>query len=431
MTKTADLLNQRLERLELGEPLESCLEDLPPVEAGALELAALLARIETPEIPKAKAAAQKRAVRKALRERSAEAATMAPTGAGREPKRWLLPVAAFSGIVGLFIVCVVTAGLVGGIVWFRQSAGLPPLALLPLSGTRQAGIEANVPSNSDEAVLTSAIGLAEVQGADGQWHTARAAQVLQAGQRIRTGNLSSIILTFHDGSRAELGPNTEISLDVLDARTSDGPRVIQLTQSIGESTHVVAAAPGEGSIYEVRTPSGNGSAMGTLFRVLVTTTLLTRFEVEEGSVAVTSLSVTLVVVAGQSTTIEPGKAPGWPTMLANGEGEVRAIGTTWRIAARTFLTNLNTQIIGDPAIGDWVRFEGRILADGTRFADRIILLRRAPENTFHFRGLVESIGDAEWTVSGRSVSVPGGAQVDPGVVVGDQVEVRGARKSVV
>lgn len=430
MRKTEEILNQRLERLQSGEPLESCLEDLPAVEAGALKMVAFLTRIEKPEISTAKAAAQKRAVRKAVGERSREAGAAAPPRGARERRRWFVPAVALSGMAGFFLICFVTAGLVAGIVLYRQYAGLPPLALISLSGTREPGTEDGpVVQNPDEAVLTSATGLAEIQGADGTWHIAHAAEVLRADQAIRTGQLSSAVLTFHDGSRAELGPNTEISLDVLDARTSDGPRVIQMTQRTGESTHVVAAAAGEASKYEVVTPSGAGVAHGTRFRVLVTSTLRVRFEVGEGSVAVTSLSVTVLVVAGESTSIEPGEAPGWPTMLVNGEGEVRGVGTEWRIAAHPFLTSSNTLIIGDPSIGDWVRFEGRILVDGTRFADRIILLRRAPGNAFVFRGTVESIGDAVWIVSGRSVSVPGGAQVDPGVVVGDMVEVRGAIRS--
>jgi hypothetical protein len=47
--------------------------------------------------------------------------------------------------------------------------------------------------------------------------------------------------------------------------------------------------------------------------------------------------------------------------------------------------------------------EGHLLADGTRVADHIILLRRAPGNRFSFTGTVSAIGDNEWTISGRAV----------------------------
>src|SRR5574337_1140637 len=77
------------------------------------------------------------------------------------------------------------------------------------------------------------------------------------------------------------------------------------------------------------------------------------------------------------STSSPDQPPQQPVFHISGEGEVTAIGTTWRIGGQTFLTNSSTVIVGDPQIGDWVSVEGRILPDGTRFADRI----RSEEHT--------------------------------------------------
>ncbi len=56
--------------------------------------------------------------------------------------------------------------------------------------------------------------------------------------------------------------------------------------------------------------------------------------------------------------------------------------TQWNIAGQIFNTGANTVIFGNPQVGDWVSFEGHLLADGSRFADRIVLLNHSPENQF-------------------------------------------------
>ena len=49
--------------------------------------------------------------------------------------------------------------------------------------------------------------------------------------------------------------------------------------------------------------------------------------------------------------------------------------TSWNIAGQTFRSGASMVIFGNPQPGDWVSFEGRQLSDGTRFADRVVLLR--------------------------------------------------------
>ena len=59
-----------------------------------------------------------------------------------------------------------------------------------------------------------------------------------------------------------------------------------------------------------------------------------------------------------------------------------AVPVQWNIAGQIFNTGANTVIFGNPQVGDWVSFEGHLLADGSRFADRIVLLNHSPENQF-------------------------------------------------
>ncbi len=98
---------------------------------------------------------------------------------------------------------------------------------------------------------------------------------------------------------------------------------------------------------------------------------------------------------------------------------------SWNIAGQTFISGASIVIFGNPQPGDWVSFEGRLLADGSRFVDRIVLLSHSPENQFAFIGKVESIGDTAWTISGRVVQVNEFTAIEAGLKVGDNVQVTG------
>ena len=121
-----------------------------------------------------------------------------------------------------------------------------------------------------------------------------------------------------------------------------------------------------------------------------------------------------------------GHAPEPPVIHTSGEGKVERISdTSWRIAGRTFRIDQNTIILGHPQVGDWVAFDARVLKDGTSIADRIVLLERAPENPFTFRGPVQAITETQWTIVGRLVQVDKLTEIDPNLQIGDLVEVSG------
>ena len=97
----------------------------------------------------------------------------------------------------------------------------------------------------------------------------------------------------------------------------------------------------------------------------------------------------------------------------------------WDIAGETFLTGDGTVIFGNPQPGDWVRFEGHLQPDGSRFADRIVLLTDSSDNQVAFSGAVESIGDTAWTVSSREVQINEFSMLEDGLKVGDNVQFTG------
>lgn len=385
------------------------------------------------------------------------------------------------------------------------------------------------PGNAESAMLADLHGMVEVKTGDGQWALAQSGQTLKSGQRIRTGALSNVMLTFYDDSRIYLGAEAEISLDALDAGTS-GARVVQLTQVSGESRHEVAKSDDPGSRYDINTPAGSGSATGTKFTVMVLPNQLSQFWVDEGAVSVVNANITVVVVAGQTTVSLIGQPPTEPVFRVAGEGQVIQIETAssgggdllvwqpptepvfpvanegqvirtasggrrlnvlpvaqgsqndkitlchatgsptnpyveitvsvegatnghakhagdiipapvggcskstpppsstltiWNIAGQTFHTGANTIIFGNPQPGDWVRFEGYQLSDGSRFLDRIVLVNHTFENQFEFIGKVEAIGATAWTISSRVVQVNEFTTIEAGLEVGDNVQVTG------
>lgn len=423
MNDPFDSLQAQLARLEAGEPLETVCAALPEDEAGLLQTAATLRAVPAPERSLPIVSAQRAELLRAARSFK-DLNTLPKTDEVRragQPARRVWPVALAGGLAAMFV-CAFIAAAFAGTFWLWQSSRQPGVTR-PVSPAPTAVVAFEAP-DPQHTVLARASGLVEVQSSGGAWAAAGAGQTLAAGQRVRTGALSSVTLAFYDGSLARLGPNAEVSVDSLDAQKT-GARVILLTQWSGDSQHDVAHSGDAASRYEVATPSGVGSAKGTSFRVSVTA-LLIRFDVDEGVVAVTNLNITVLVVAGQTTIIPPGEAPQEPVFHISGEGEVTAIGDTWRIGGQTFLTDASTVIVGDPQLGDWVAVEGRLLPDGTRFADRITLLHHSTENQFSFTGKVEVISDTQWTIAGRVVRVDDLTKIDEGIAVGAQVEVQGA-----
>ena len=372
------------------------------------------------------------------------------------------------------------------------------------------------PRNATSSVLADLRGIVEVKTGDGQWAQAQSGQTLESGQEIRTGALSNATLTFYDDSRIYLAADTEISLNALDAPAT-GARLIQITQTRGESRHTVTRSDDLDSHYGVNTAAGNGSAADALFTVTTWPERFSQFWVDQGAIAVVNGDNEVVVVAGQTSVSLMGQPPTEPAFRISGEGKVIQVGaanngqliqigaagvvnalpatqgnqndkvtlchatgsasnpyveitvsaagaenghgkhagdiipapaegcptgaagvspasaapavvyvpTTWNIAGQIFHTGVNTTVFGNPQPGDWVKFEGYQQADGSRFADRIMVMGHTFENQFEFVGKVEAVTAATWTISSRLVQVNEFTTIDAGLNVNDNVLVTG------
>jgi hypothetical protein len=471
MGKRIDLFQDRLEQLQSGQPLESCIEGLPEQDVELLALVTCLGELHYPE-PDVNVAATQRAellhqAAKEMTMSSQQSSRGMERGAGRSWPRWFVPTAVFSGAMAVLLLCALVFSAGAGLFWLRsRGAGTPPAVAsggtvatqatqmrTPESAptatptatprgrtkpeptstpTAEPSLERISPvviplevPDAQSVALRDVQGLVQVQGVDGDWTTVPArGRIVRADERVRTGALSSVSLAFYDGSAARLGPEGELSVEVLDA-PSDGPRTVVLTQWSGESEHDIVPSSQENVRYKVNTPAGSGSAQGTRFHVRVIPDQGTYFIVDEGAITVTHLQVTVTIVAGQVSVVPVDRPPSEPVFRVTGEGRVTEIGPRWTIGGQVFETHETTIIVGNPQVGDWVSVEGRLLPDGRRVADRILLLRRAPKNRFAVQGTVETIGETEWVVAGQAITVDEETEVQGDIAIDDLVRVEG------
>ena len=458
MNTLEDLLQERLEQLEAGQPLAVCQAGLPAEEAELLQLTAMLQELAYPVPDGATAVAQRASLQRLAQSHKAPPAQTgwrtiltdwwrAQTTARRSALATLAAVALIllaAGLGGLFAPdeaaapVAMTGSEPAAPVTAPDSVAIPnpvenPEPAVEPAPVAESGNTVFIPIVSipldlgpQKAALEPVQGLVEVQTEGGAWTAVSRTTTVAAGQRVRTGALSQAALTFFDGSRAELGPNTELSLDTLDAQPPDkGFRTVVMTQWLGESRHDVQFRNDSGSRYEVKTPNGSGVARGTSFQVRVTADLYAQYTVTKGRVDVTGLNVTVRVTAGQTSAIPADSPPSRPAFRITGEGEVTQIGPEWIVGGQTFQTGDHTIIVGNPQVGDWVRVEGHLLADGGRMADLISLRHRSPANRFTITGPVTALDAAGWTVAGQTITVNEATDVEDGIVVGDTVQVDG------
>lgn len=473
MTQAEDLLQELVEQLENGEAAETIALGLPAEEREVVQLIAVMREVPFPEEDEAVMAAQEARLLAAAKD---QFPVVTRPSANDKPvtavilarlQAWVNLLRSRRELAfGLASALVIALLVVGWFSWSRGQNGPVPTNEdtvveesidedAPIIAGAESGDQANaavvadvggetpagaatrgptvyLPSitsslnfNAQTAVIEDIQGVVELQTGPDMWTAVNRDSTMTAGQRLRTGALSQATLTFYDGSQAYLGANTEISLDELNAlRPEEGFRTVVMTQWVGDSDHSVQFRNDGGSRYEVNTPSGSGVARGTKFHVLVTPDALARYTVTEGRVDVTGMNRIVSVTAGQLTTLIEGEAPDDPAFSVSGEGEVTATGAVWTIAGQTFQTHERTIIVGNPQIGDLVRVDGHLLADGSRVADRIFLLRRAIVNRFSMTGEVEAVGDA-WTIAGQTILVNEQTAVDPDIDVGATVRVEG------
>lgn len=424
MSKEEDYLQNGLESLEAGEGLEASQKDLAGEERELLKLASRMKSAEWPERDPQVVNTQRKQLGDLYIKEMRMEAKQTPRFNPFKDWRILVP---FSVGMALLMVCGLFLGvgtLAARWVSERQANIVegPVVGKFEVQNLKQ--VEKTVRSLSEhEALLVELRGVVQILRGD-QWAAVESGMSVTVNDRLRTGPLSSVKLAFKDGSLARLGPESELSIVALDTRSKGGVRQIVLMQWDGESDHMVAKAPVDGSRYEVQTPNGSGTAKGTQFQTRVAGDQSAWF-VSEGVVEVTNVQAAVDVEAGHMTTVAADEEPDDPAFFIAGEGEVISTGATWVIAGQTFLTDEHTVIVGNPQVGDIVFFQGHLLEDGQRMADAIILIRKNPVNTFSLTGVVQEISPTQLTVNDQVIEIISTTLMSEPVVVSDTVKVDG------
>lgn len=373
MAEHDNLLQRRLEQLEAGEPLEQVLHDLP---AGAEELADLL-RLAA-------------AIRSSPHPELAPEAAALPNWRLRPARRAVL----LGGLAALLFAAV-------GLAAWAWSTGWP----LPQS-----------------ASLLAVQGPVEVTTAEAGsgWQPASAGARLRAGQQVRTGPAGFATLGFFEGSQVEIGPNTQLSLTALSSRWPGSLRA-ELTQSGGRTAHRVSPLRGASAGYTVTTGAGAVHVQGTTFSVALGANGRARYSVEHGRVLLAAGEQQLVLAAGWATVARPGEAPDPPARLFSGQGRLESTeGSSWTIGGLEVQITQDTDLQGDPELGDLLAVAGRIRPDGTWAADSLEP-GRGEGQAFTFSGELQAIAEPAWTIAGLMLETDAASPLAGEMAPGDPV----------
>ncbi|MBM3294054.1 MAG: LysM peptidoglycan-binding domain-containing protein [Candidatus Aminicenantes bacterium] len=159
-----------------------------------------------------------------------------------------------------------------------------------------------------EAVVTFVKGTAEVRAGEGApWTPLALGAKVPERSAVRTGEASSLEITFENGDSCFLRPRTTLGLSSLQKR--GGSFFHQLFLQMGKVVTRVRKATGAESRFEIRTPSAQCAARGTEFRTSVGEDGMSRLEILEGGVSVEAAAKRVDVAEGYGTAVKPGEAP--------------------------------------------------------------------------------------------------------------------------
>jgi ferric-dicitrate binding protein FerR (iron transport regulator) len=147
------------------------------------------------------------------------------------------------------------------------------------------------------------------------WQPLTEDTLLDSGTQIRTGEDSSVLLTYPDDSKTVAAPNTELEILQMSSLPSGNRRIILIRQNLGQTLNLVQPSDSANSIFEIQTPAATVTVRGTEFSVSVSDEGVTEVKVIEGTVEVTAMGMTVTLNVGQSTTVSPGDQPAPPESI--------------------------------------------------------------------------------------------------------------------
>jgi hypothetical protein len=391
-----ELLQQKLEALKGGEPLELLLSDLDDTDEeleGLIRLASAIRSMPHPDLENKMRLEQAAMLAPELIRRTDLLANR--NGKVKHPSHE-------KGLIDV----------IKGVLQQRKGRlAVPVLAgalilLFAFLASFGAGLWFASPQQIQFATLQGVQGVVEVtRDADGtSWNALSNGDRLQAGDRLRTQAGSSGYLVFFDGSRAELQANTQIDITRLHGGNDKLLQVV-LNQTEGKTVHEIIPFENRKAMYVVYTPGGTASVHGTKFSVDVDQTGRSLIAVNHGKVLVSNDLSDVYLLSGQVTSSRSGQELDGPDFQFVLQGELEeVIGSNWNVVGVWFEVDENTQIIGVPEEGNRLLVEGRILQDDSWVADKITVVEEEEENG-SFTGILEGNEGAEWLIGGWTVLV--------------------------
>jgi hypothetical protein len=187
----------------------------------------------------------------------------------------------------------------------------------------------------------------------GSWIEAQVGMSLEPGDSVKTGDNSSAIITFFDGSTIELQAGTEIEIASLAVSTDSGSTTITLKQTIGNTISRVTKLVDPASRYEVETPTGVAAVRGSAMQVYVIedgTTWITNLE---GDIYAVAQGVELQIPQGQQCITRPGQRPQLIYLDEIGPGlwrlSVIGEGIEATVTEEGVAVNITSSPVNDPA----------------------------------------------------------------------------------
>lgn len=183
------------------------------------------------------------------------------------------------------------------------------VALIPV-----ALLVAQRPAASASTILTVFTDTVFVASSSNQFVAARDGDPVRVGDSLRTDNGGHALITFFDGSTLELEPATIVRVEAA-TTNPNGSITIALTQTIGRSWASVQKLTRVDSKFEIKTPAATAAVRGTAFLTEVLADGTTRIETSEGTVEVSAQGQSVLVGAGQTTSVQVNAPPTRPVSM--------------------------------------------------------------------------------------------------------------------
>ncbi|MFQ6016176.1 MAG: FecR domain-containing protein [Anaerolineae bacterium] len=186
-------------------------------------------------------------------------------------------------------------------------AGLLALLVGSVGAFVFSSIQDNAPPTASLTILEGEVLLLKARTTD--WIKVEERVLVSVGDRIKTSDNSRALLTFSEGTSAELGSNTDLGLQNLVRGPEGRPFMVELKLWLGTTWNRVERLLDPTSRYQIETPSAVASVRGTEFVVKVDERQVTEVLGFQDEVEVTAQGVTVVVGPGQRAIVLPGQPP--------------------------------------------------------------------------------------------------------------------------